>query len=98
MLVHVVLMRSRPGASSAALDDLARRVSRLTESVAGPDSCVVGPNVTEESLTQEFEFGFAVRFTDDAELNAYHVDPTHFSISLAMQDVSRTILAFELRA
>jgi hypothetical protein len=98
MLVHVVLMRLRPGVSSAALDDLARRVSALTASVAGPNSCVVGPNVTEEPLSQEFEFGFVVRFAGHAELNAYHVNPAHLSISLSIRDVSRTVLVFDFGA
>src|SRR5829696_4037275 len=98
MLMHVVLMRLQPGVSSAALDDLARRVSRLTELVAGQDSCVVDPNVTGEPLSQEFEFGFVVRFAGHAELDAYHVNPAHQPISLAIRDVSHTVLVFDLGA
>jgi hypothetical protein len=51
MLVHVVLIQLRSGVSSAALRHLERRIRDLAESVAGPDTCVVGPNVTEEPLT-----------------------------------------------
>jgi hypothetical protein len=96
MLVHVVLMRLRPGVSGAALGDLERRVRDLAESVAGPDSCVVGPNITEEPLSQEFEFGFVLRFASRVELDAYHVNPAHLPISLAIRDVSRTVLVFDL--
>ena len=96
MLVHAVLMRLRPGVSGAALRDLERRVRHLAESVAGQGSSVVGPNVTEEPLSQEFEFGFVLRFASRAELDAYHVNPAHLAISLAIRDVSRTVLVFDL--
>jgi hypothetical protein len=95
MLIHVVLMRLRPGVSEAALGELARRVGDLAESVAGPDSCVVGPNVTEEPLSQEFEFGFVLRFADHAQLDAYHVNPAHLPVSLAIRDLARTVLVFD---
>jgi hypothetical protein len=95
MLVHVVLMRLRPEKSGTALSELARRVGDLAESVAGRDSCVVGPNVTEEPLSQEFEFGFVLRFTSYAQLDAYHVNPAHLPISLAIRDLARTVLVFD---
>ena len=95
MLVHVVLMRLRPGISGIALGELARRVGDLAESVAGPDSCIVGPNVTEEPLSQEFEYGFVLRFAGHTELDAYHANPAHLPISLAIRDVSRTVLVFD---
>lgn len=96
MLVHVVLMRLRPGVSGAALGELQRRVRYLAISVAGPESCVIGPNVTEEPLSHEFEFGFVLRFGSRAELDAYHVNPAHLPISLAIRDVSRTVLIFDV--
>jgi hypothetical protein len=95
MLVHVVLMRLRPGISDSALDGLGRRLRTLAESVAGPDSCIVGPNVTEEPLSQEFEFGFVLRFAGYAQLDAYHVNPAHRAVSLTIRDLARTILVFD---
>ena len=95
MLIHVVLMRLRPGIAESALDELVCRVGDLTESVAGPDSCVVGANVTEEPLSQEFEFGFVLRFPDHAQLDAYHVNPAHLPVSLAIRDLARTVLVFD---
>jgi hypothetical protein len=98
MLVHVVLMRLRPGITESTLRELAHRVSDLAESVAGPNSCVVGPNVTEEPLSQEFEFGFVLRFAGHAELDAYHVNPAHLPVSLSIRDLARTVLGFDLVA
>lgn len=96
MVVHVVLMRLRPGISRSALDELARHLADLAESVAGSESCVVGANVTEEPLSQGFEFGFVLRFASHAELDTYHVNPAHLPISLAIRDVSGTVLVFDL--
>src|SRR4051812_13670569 len=95
MLVHVVLMRLPSRATSAALPDLERRVRDLAEAVAGLDTCVVGPNVTEEPLSQEYEFGFVLTFASHAELDTYHVNPAHLPISLAIRDLSRTVLVFD---
>ena len=95
MLVHVVLMRLRPGISESALGELARRIGDLAESVAGPCSCVVGANVTEEPLAQEFEFGFVVRFAGHAQLDAYHENPAHLPVSLAIRYLARTVLVFD---
>jgi hypothetical protein len=95
MLVHVVLMRLRPGIDESALDELARRVVDLAESVAGPGACVVGSNVTEEPLSQGFDFGFVLRLADHAQLDAYHTNPAHLPVSLAIRDLARTVLVFD---
>jgi hypothetical protein len=52
MVVHVVLMQLRLGISGPALDEPARHLGDLAESVAGPGSCVVGPNITEEPVSK----------------------------------------------
>ena len=96
MLIHVVLMAVRPGASDAELSDLAGRVRELAETVAGPESCVVGPNVTEEPLAQGYDFGFVIRFPSRAALDAYLVNPAHFPVSLTIRDLADTVLVFDL--
>jgi hypothetical protein len=95
MLVHAVLMRLRPGVSETELLDLADRVRALARTVAGPDSFVVGPNVTEEPLSQGFEFGFVLTFADHAALDAYHVNPAHLAISLAIRELAGTVMVFD---
>ena len=98
MLVHVVLLRLRPEVPAAALEALARRVCDLAQSVAGPNSCIVGPNVTEEPLSQDFEFGFVLRFASHTQLDAYHVNPAHLPISLAIRNQASTVLVFDFAA
>ena len=95
MLVHVVLMQLLPGVSESDLRNLADRVHALADTVAGPNSCVVGPNITEEPLSQGFEFGFELSFASHAELDTYHVNPAHLAISLAIRSLTSTVLVFD---
>lgn len=95
MLVHVVLMQLLPGVPESELRELADRIRDLADSVAGPQACVVGPNITEEPLSQGFEFGFVLSFAGHAELDAYHVNPAHLAISLAIRSLTSTVLVFD---
>jgi hypothetical protein len=97
-LVHVVLMRLRSQASRADLADLTDRLRALTASVAGPGSCVVGRNVSEEPLAQGFDFGFVLTFPSRGALDAYHVNPAHLPISLAIRALATTVLVFDVAA
>ena len=96
MIVHVVLTRLRPGVSQVELDRLTGQVRDLVESIAGPESCAIGPNVTEEPLAQGYGFGFVARFADRAALAAYHADPAHVGVSEAIQELAETVLVFDL--
>ena len=96
MLVHTVLLRLRPDASETALLALSDRLRVLSDAVAGPDSCVVGPNSSEEPFSQGYEFGFALTLPDRSALDAYHVNPAHLGLSLAIRDLASEILVFDL--
>jgi hypothetical protein len=96
VLVHTVLIQTRADAPESALIELTELVRALAASVAGPDTCAVGPNVTEEPLDQGFDFGFVIRFPNRAALDAYHVNPAHFPVSLAIRDLAQKVLVFDL--
>jgi hypothetical protein len=96
MLVHVVLMQLRPEAPATELATLAERVRDLAESIAGAGSCIVGDNVTDEPLTQDYTFGLVLRFANRGELDAYHVSPAHLGITLAIRDLAETVLVFDV--
>jgi Stress responsive A/B Barrel Domain len=96
MLVHVVLMQLRPEAPASELTTLAERVRGLAESIAGSGSVIVGENVTDEPLTQDYTFGIVLRFANRGELDGYHVNPAHLGISLAIRDLADTVLVFEV--
>lgn len=96
MFIHVVLMTLRPGVTETQLFNLSDRVRELAAMVAGPGSCLVGPNVTEEPFGQGYDYGFAIRFPARTTLDAYHVNPAHLPVSLAIRDLASTVLVFDL--
>jgi hypothetical protein len=96
MLVHTVLIKLLPGSALSELDDLSFRLRQLADAVAGPTSCVVGPNVSDEGLGQGYDFGFVIRFEDRAALNSYHVNPAHLAVSLAIRGLAETVLVFDV--
>ncbi len=96
MFVHVVLTRLRMGVAPENLEDLAFRIGAIANTIAGPGSWIVGPNVTEEPLAQGYDFGFVLRFRDRAALDAYHVNPAHLGISLAIRNLTESVLVFDL--
>ncbi|MBA3450215.1 MAG: Dabb family protein [Chloroflexia bacterium] len=98
MIVHVVLMHLRDDVAADELERLAANVQDLAESIAGRGSCVIGTNVTEEPLSQGYEFGFAVRFADRAALATYHADAAHEEVSRVIEALSRSVLVFDFAA
>lgn len=95
MVVHTVLMRLRPDAEQQELEELAERLIALGRATCVPAGYVVGPNVTEEPLDQGYDFGFVFTFPDRGGLDAYHVNPAHVGVSLAIRDLAESILVFD---
>jgi hypothetical protein len=95
MVIHVVLMQLRSDVDERELAALALRIRQLADMVAGRDSCVVGPNVTEEPLAQDYDFGFVIRFAHRVALDAYHVNPAHLPVSLIIGDLASSVLVFD---
>jgi hypothetical protein len=98
MFVHTVLLQPRPEATEAQLAGLTTRLQDLANAVVGPGSYAMGPNVTEEPLDQGYQFGFVLRFANRGALDAYHVNPAHLAVSLAIRDLAATVLVFDLEA
>ena len=96
MVVHIVLLSTRPGVSANDLADLGQRISVLAQTVCGPENAIVGENVTEEPLAEGFDFGFVFHFQNTGALDAYHVNPTHLAVSLLIRDLASKVLVFDL--
>lgn len=98
MLVHTVLMKTKPGTTPAELRDLTLRIRLLASTASGGGSFAVGPNVTEEPLDQGYSFGFVLNFADHGALDAYHINPAHMAISLLIRDLAAEILVFDIES
>ncbi len=96
MLVHTVLMKTKPNARPAELRDLTLRIRLLASTFSGVGSFAVGRNVTEEPLDQGYSFGFILNFADHGALDAYHVNPAHMAVSFLIRDVASEILVFDI--
>lgn len=95
MVVHTVLMHLRPDAEQQEVAELAERLLALGEATCVPGGYVIGPNVTEEPLDQGYDFGFVFTFPDRGALDAYHINPAHVGVSLAIRDLAESILVFD---
>lgn len=95
MVVHTVLLRLKPDAERQEIEELAERLLALAQATCVPDGYVIGPNVTEEPLDQGYDFGFVFTFPDRGALDAYHVNPAHVGVSLAIRDLAETVLVFD---
>lgn len=96
MVVHTVLVKTRPGTSASTLTALALRIDDLARTACGPGEYHVGRNVTEEPLDGGYDFGFVLRFPNRGALDAYHVNPAHLAVSLAIRDIADAVLVLDL--
>ena len=97
VLLHTVLVRPEPGASSADFDALTSQIVSIAERLCGSGNYDVGPNTTEEPLDQGYTFGFILRFQDRRALAGYHADPEHDILSRRIQELAETVLVFDLQ-
>lgn len=74
MVEHMVILKFGPETTEAQLDECVRRAQTLNE-IPGVVDLVAGRNVSDRS--HGFAIGLAVRFTDQASLDAYNPHPLH---------------------
>ena len=98
MVVHTVLIRLRTDADKVEVNELTERLLALGEATCVPGGFVVGPNVTEEPFDQGYDFGFVFTFPNKGALDAYHVNPAHVGVSLAIRSLAETILVFDFES
>jgi hypothetical protein len=77
MIVHVVLMKLRPGVGEAELSALMAEIAALREGIPGYLGITWGHEAGFEPLARGYDFGFAVRFRSEADIRLYHVHPRH---------------------
>ncbi len=98
MILHVVLLRPRPGIASAAIDDLNAAVAGLRDKIAGIRSVSWGDNVSPEGLGRGYRHGFVVTFEDAAARDAYLPHPDHLAVVPLVRAVAADVLVYDLEA
>jgi hypothetical protein len=98
MILHMVLLKPRPGVDPAALDHLEDALSALPEKISGIVGFSWGDNVSPEELGRGFAHGFVVTFADAAARDAYLPHPDHQAVIPLVQAVAEEVLVYDLEA
>jgi len=77
-VVHIVLLKWKPGVTPEQVDCARRALLGLREAIPGIVELTCGPNFTERS--QGYHFGLVVRFTHRHALEEYLPHPAHRAV------------------
>jgi hypothetical protein len=96
VLEHVVLIKPRPDAETAAIAALWAGLGGLVESIPGITNLVVGENVSPECKDNGFTLGFIVTFRDRAARDGYLPHPEHLAVVPLVRAVADDVLVFDI--
>ena len=77
MIRHCVLLRFATDVSPGDKAAIYEQLASLQHSVAGFQRIACGPNSSTEQLSQGFDDGFVIEFTDTSARDAYLSHPDH---------------------
>lgn len=81
MIRHCSFFRFQPDTSAEEIEQLLQGFVAIKDEVDGLVDVVVGPNVSAEGLSQGFDHGIMMDFTDAAAVNAYLAHPSHLALA-----------------
>jgi hypothetical protein len=95
---HIGLIKFKDGVSSDQIESMFNAILDLSESIAGIEDYVAGPNNSPEGLADGFTHAFIMTFKDSAARDAYLSDPEHEKVkAVALPNVEKiVILDFEV--
>ncbi len=81
MIRHCAFFRFQSDLSEEEIGSLLEGFVGLKDEVDGMVAVVVGPNMSAEGLSQGFDHGIVMDFTDTAAVEAYLVHPAHLALA-----------------
>lgn len=100
MLRHCVFMRFRNDLPKGEIDGIFADLRSVQQYVPGFLDMECGPNAEGEGLSNGYQHGFTMDFTDADALAAYGAHPVHEAARLrllaACADVDNAVLVFDL--
>ena len=81
MVEHIVLLKLKSDVYEAQLDTMSDALISMSDEIPGIESITFGTNHSPEGKSQGYEFGFIVRFTDEAARDTYLPHPYHKKIA-----------------
>ncbi len=99
MVEHIVLLKLKSDVTSSQIDALPAALQKMKDEIPGIESITSGINHSPEGKSQEFSFGFIVRFTDEAARDAYLPHPFHVKVaSEHIRPLVEDVLVFDYTA
>ena len=81
MVEHIVLLKLKSDVTSEQVDALPDALMQMKDEIPGIESITAGTNNSPEGKSQDYSFGFIVRFTDEAARDAYLPHPFHQKVA-----------------
>ncbi len=81
MIRHCAMFRVQSDTSTEVIEQLLQGFVALKGEIDGMVDVVVGPNLSAEGLSQGFDHGIVMDFTDSAAVQAYLVHPAHLALA-----------------
>ena len=81
MIRHCAFFRFRSDATEREIEELLAGFVALKDEIDGMVDVVVGPNVSTEGLSQGFDHGIVMDFTDASAVDAYLAHSAHLALA-----------------
>jgi hypothetical protein len=78
MYIHMFAFRLKPGVTEEQKERMLREISALQKQIPGIMETVVGKN--DSPRGQGYEIGGAMKFLDQAAMEAYNAHPVHLAL------------------
>lgn len=81
MVEHIVLLKLKSDVTSAQLVALPEALMQMKDEIPGIESITAGTNNSPEGKSQDYSYGFIVRFINEAARDAYLPHPFHRQVA-----------------
>ncbi|MGC5170049.1 Dabb family protein [Microbacterium sp. DT81.1] len=97
-VVHVVLVRWKPDADAAALQELTELASAFPDTIPGVLAVHCGANTSPEGLAGGFEWALIVSFASSAARDDYLPHPAHQPVAQLISRFAEQVVVFDVDA
>jgi hypothetical protein len=95
-VLHVVLVRWKPGVSPAEVDELAALAGAFPDSIPGVLAVTSGPNSSPEGLAAGFEWALVIRFVSSSARDDYLPHPAHQPVAQSISRLADQLVVFDV--
>src|SRR5262249_45120660 len=97
-VLHLVLLKFKPGVSPTAITDLFTMLRQLQQVIPGLEQFSGGANTSPEGLARGYTHGFVMTFQDAEARDGYLPHPEHENAKQALLRLVDDVLVVDLQA